>query len=255
MKVFSKAMVLIFILSFGFIFIVEGGGTTLRGNVLTYGDAGVLRQVQTLDPLNNPLFIIDSTKSTIIALFNADPLTPQAMAEGLIINGTFPNTSISFLGDVNNFDDINSFSRFSETNLNNGTNASSGFNAVNDIGLFVNFGIGSSNFEIGGENLSNQGAIASFTPKGLDFINVLNGPWRWRSSNVTNRITVAELTDSGNLDVVGNYSGERIQLEKLDNKGPCDNNTQGTLVYENGNLSGDFFICRVTGAAFSWKKL
>ena len=170
-----------------------------------------------IDMPDTLLVFTDSVNNRIMAIFNGNVSFNQAQAEqqGLDIN----TGMVSFLGDVNNFDDINGFSRFKETNLNNGSFASAGFSAVNDIGHTVNFGIGSSNFNLAGEDLSNQPAILSSSVKGFDFINALNNTlWRWRVGDDNNlstldRTTVMELDDVGNLEIAGNYTGDNAFIE------------------------------------------
>lgn len=278
MKAFNKFLVLMFIFSFLFIVIVEGAGTTLRGDTLSYDGPGRLNNIDTIDLQNNALLIRDSSSNTILALFNADPLLPIITAQSMVLNGTFPNTTISFLGDVNNIDDINGFSRFSETNLNNGSGASAGFNGVNDLGFVVNFGIGSSNFMIGNESLPNQGAIASFSPTGFDFVNSLTGDWRWRNNpsgnlSVPIRETVMTLSNFGNLDIAGNFTGLNASVDYLNAEFfvklgmqpvdsisgsiPCNLLHEGSLAYS--NIDQEFYGCRDKSGGsqtdFEWKKL
>lgn len=151
---------------------------------------------------------------TIRAIFGADASFPIVTAEQMADAGNslgLDNRTTAFLGNVINIDDINNFSRFKELNLNNGTSALSGFTAENDEGFSVNFGISSSNFIFGDESLPNAPAIVSFSPEGFTYINAFNGSWKWRVQPATsiNRLTVAELSDQGNYNISGNFTGNQ----------------------------------------------
>lgn len=217
METFSKFMILLFLGSFLFIVIVEGAGTTLKGDTLSF-NIGTIKNIDTIDTVGHPLFIVDSDKSTVIAMFNADPFVPIQTAQSLIVNFSFPNTTTSFLGDVNNFDNINGTSRFKENNLNNGSGAVSALTVENDVGKSANFGIGSSGFMVGNKNRSSQPAIVSFSEQGFNFVNFLGGNWSWVNNPTgdpdnTTREEVMNLSGGGNLEITGNFTGNQFYGE------------------------------------------
>ncbi len=205
----------------GYVVFVTGAGTLTRGNTLIYEGPGTLEGIQNLTTRNHSIIIRDNIDDTISAIFNAQPgeleLEARSMAS---INSSafFPNTSIGFFGDVDNFDDIDAFSRFKETNINNGTSASAGFSAVNDIGLTTNFGISSSNFITGGAGRPNQPTIISFSPEGFNYVNFFGGGWSWidnPSKNFTDdpRLDVMNLSENGSLEILGNFTGNQFYGE------------------------------------------
>ncbi len=62
------------------------------------------------------------------------------------------------------------------------------------------------------------------------------------------------LTSEGSLDIIGNYTGDLIQLRGFEPKHECNATTQGTIVYEGNGSSGDFFGCRQQNMnTFLWK--
>lgn len=220
--------------------------------------------------VDDSLVLSTGINGTIRTLWGVDTIFPITTAQQLAINGSqlgLDNRTTAFLGDVINIDDIDSFSRFQERNINNGTSASAGFSAVNDVGVLTNFGIGSSNFILGNESLPNQSAIVTFSPKGFHFINAQNGSWKWRiqPSTSINRLTIAELEDTGNFTISGNYTGEYGFFNELITLGPvninttyiCDVDLEGGVAYNSEDR--EFYGCRDkssgAGTAFEWKKL
>lgn len=225
MKTFTKGLILLGIVMFSYIFIVTGAGTTLRGDTLSFDNPGVLNSLQNITLDNTPLIITDKNTSGLIAIFNAPlnfaPAVAQDASSG---NSTFffPNTSISFLGDVNNFDDINNQSRFSETNINNGTSASAGFKAINNLDFFVTFGIGSENFEFGGVPFNNEGAILNAGPGKFNFANINFAGWDFRSNVSGTFVESMQLSGGGNLNIAGNFTVNNTiaftHVEEADNE-------------------------------------
>lgn len=251
MQISKSTLALLIIFSVGMFAIVTSASTRLSGNTLTF-DVGKLENINDIDIKNNTL-ILNNGEDTIFAVFNAPTDFPIITAQQMGINFTFPNTTTAFFGDVNNIDDINGFSRFSETNLNNGSGASAGFNAVNDIGQVVNFGIGSSNFQLGNESLANQGAIASFTDTGFDFVNSFLGDWRWRHNPAGNlsfptRETVMILSNNGSLTIEGNFSGNQFYGEMFvfAISGPITISIPTLVTINSTGLEGVFTITNFT---------
>ncbi len=214
MKVFTKGLILVAVFLFAFTFIVEGATTTLRGNTLTYSDQGELENIKNLTVLNTSLFLFDETTQTISAIFNAKPGEIPAQAGSMAAgNGTFffPNTSVGFLGDVDNIDNTNGFSRFRERNINNGSNASAGFIGVNNIGHFLAMGIGSSNFQFMNLSLPNIGVIRLVAPSDMFFVNNFHQGFFWiansqNESSLSDPTVLMNLDQDGNLDIMGNVS-------------------------------------------------
>lgn len=142
-------------------------------------------------------FIINETTSESVKFYINVP-TGDVLG---LLNGQMANTSSGFFGDVNNIDDINNQSRFKETNINNGTSASAGFVAENNLGHFVTFGIGSSNFEFGGNPFNNEGAILNAGPEKFNFANIAEKGWDWRSNVSGVFVESMQLSYDGNLNI------------------------------------------------------
>jgi len=223
---------------------------------------GMIKDLLQINLTGTPLLISDSNDSRLIALFNVPQGIIFTSAQNEIdLPPNFTGGSTAFFGQVNNFDNFNGFSRFIETNINNGTGAASAFTAVNDIGWNVSIAIGSSNFGVPGVERPNGVAIASRSPADFNFANAFNTGFIWRSNQITNDTNpinvrnIMNLTTEGNLDIINNYSGTQITLDIQEPKPTCEEDIQGTIVYEGNGSSGDFFGCkRQNMNTFSWSK-
>ncbi len=211
MKVFTKGVILLFVFSFVFILFVEARGTTLRGDVLSYNNPGVINNLQNITVQNHSLVIIDGVDGSLKAYFNAQPGQFPT-----VITQSFPpsfssNTTTGFIGDVDNFDNVNGFSRFKETNLNNGPDARSGFIAVNDIEDNITFGIASSNFKFGNRFLNRTGAVVLDAPNIMIFLNAQSRNCVWFTDNdpgpgIQTPMPVMNLSNDGDLGIDGNFT-------------------------------------------------
>jgi len=207
------------------------------------------------------LFFVDDATGDIRAIFNSQNLSFVSAMAQTDINITGTGGITSFLGSVDNFDNINGFSRFKETNINSGQFAAAGFTAVNDIGFNITFGIGSSNFFIGGVTLNNTPAIQSNAPAPFRFVNRDKKGFTWRANtnndinNGTSVVGIMNLTFDGSLDIRNNYSGTQIQLDSQDPKPTCTSELTGTIVYEQNGSKGDYFGCKMQNTTtFVWAK-
>ncbi len=213
MKIFTKLIILALITLLIFFVFVEGAGVTISGNSLSFQELGRLDNAQNITLQNKTLFIVDEQNGILKAYFNlpeAESVIPTIL-DSEFPNTFFSNTSTGFLGDVDNFDSVNGFSRFKETNLNNGSNASAGFIGVNDIGRFISFGIGSSNFQFINLDLPSLGALRLNAPSPMVFANDFFNSWLWvtdrnNGTNFSSPLTSMRLNPGGNLSIAGNFT-------------------------------------------------
>ncbi len=227
----TLVFLIIGIIIFGGVVVAER--ITFRGNDVDQ-HSGELKDVSSIILFDQPLIIKDEVSGAVKAVFNAELPIITTMAVDIPFN--ISNTTTSFLGDVNNFDNINGFSRFKETNVNNGSFAAAGFTAENDAGITITFGIGSSQFEVGGEELFSTPAIQSFAPAPFRFVNRLDVGYLWRSNtnndstNSSSIINSMILDEKGNLEIAGNYTGINAHI---DNEITANNATLNDTVHAN----------------------
>jgi len=278
MQTFTKGLILMFVFSFAFIVIVEGAGTTQRGNKLSFNGLGVLDNINNITLNDEHLFIIDNSGPFIKAYFNLPPEEVDPLIQEEFNESPFSNTTTGFLGDVNNFDDINEFSRFRETNINNGTNASAGFIGVNDVGFDISMGIASSGFEFQGIPAPNIGVLRLRSPSGMLFLNDFITGYFWLSDKnntfgVQDPLTTMQLDPIGNLNITRNITAINSsvffsEVELFVKLGPqlvdgisaaieCNIDYEGSLSYS--SIDQEFYGCRDKSGGsqtdFEWKKL
>jgi len=238
---------------------------------------GDINDLATLNLFDAPLLIMDTVRNVPIAIFNANDTFIPVTAESFSVV-SFPNTSIGFFGNVDNFDNVNDFSRFKETNLNNGSLAVAGFQGENDLGHTFGLGITSSSFSIAGMDLPNEAVTFSLAPGGTTFSNFLDQGFDWfvnkNDSVVSFDFTkVASLSKDGDLNISRNLTAINASLNFINvsnfvilGQNPvntnasltiCDITVEGALAYS--SLDWEFYGCRdkSSGAQndFEWKKL
>lgn len=194
-------------------------GLMIKGDSVIYANPGELNNPTNIVLNDEPLFIFDDSTNQLKAYFNLPP--DQDPSKDLLefqplINITESNSSTGFIGNVNNFDNINGQSRFKETNINSGTSASAAFVAENDIGFTTAFGIGSSNFQFAGTPFPNSAAVFHQSPGEFNFANGFKVGWNWIANNQSgapfNFFQSMSLSPEGNLDILGNITGDNLDL-------------------------------------------
>lgn len=228
-------------------------------------DSGIITRVTNISLAGTELMITDTNSNAVIAIFNTNIAEAKIQANELILSS---NATISFFGDVDNFDNINAQSRFRETNINNGSSASSAFTAVNDLGFKTAFGIGSSQFTFAGIPLFNEAAIFHQSPGKFNMANDHMVGWNWRANRLNTSLAFdfiesMQLSGQGNLNIFGNFTGNQIYGEmflfQLDNPITIDivnlglDNMENITNYSSGQLNGfrlegdDALIALVSG--------
>lgn len=208
----QKAKIFILFLGVILLFSFTNASVFISDELIDLG-GGRINDLSVISLVGEPLIFIDIVKEAPIAIFNSNESFVFSTAASMsVIN--FPNTTISFLGDVNNFDNIDAQSRFKETNLNNGSSASAAFTAVNDLGHTTAFGIGSSGFLFDGVPFFNEAAIFHNSPGKFNTANAFDFGWDWRANklNGTGGFDFAEsmqLSSRGSLNISGNFTGDQ----------------------------------------------
>jgi len=271
MNNFNKGLIFAVVVGVLSFWLVTAAGTTLSGNTLSTS-LGTIEGVRLMNLENHSLILADTVDGTTIAIFNADAGAIFEIVEGIPI-ASFPNTSIGFLGNVDNFDNIDDFSRFKETNLNNGSFALAGFQGQNNVNQTFGLGVTSSNFIIGGVDLPNEGVTFSLADGGTTFSNFLDVGFDWFVNKDDSVVSfdferIAELDEKGNYEIDGNFTGELANLTTFAILGatPVNSNAssilcapryEGALAYS--SIDQEFYGCRDkssgAGTDFEWKKL